>query len=270
MHITAQDHKARLEAAYSLLIEDKTTIGKFEKIRTLVKGINPHIDKTLTSASDAIKKVKTLQSGEIIDLAAIGLPEETEEQKKRKKALLLFLNYWKDLQSEVKRAKSMYESANADGKITTKEHIQTAGKLASTSKGPFGLITALAVGIVAVGGAFAYLNTQSVTITIKNQGCSSLDPTVKLPVSIPGVKLPTESIPNGGQSTATLPPLTVNVDGSTNGMIKFTMFGLSMNYELSGATLLFDSQSLVGKQTTINLGTTKEHELIIRCSSVSL
>lgn len=64
-----------------------------------------------------------------------------------------------------------------------------------------------------------------------------------------------------------LPPLTVAVDGSRRNLIVLSAFGLRMNYKLGGEgiDLVFNGESLLGKQTTIDLGAAKTHELVIHC-----
>lgn len=263
--------KEKIDAALQLLLEETTTFTKFEKIRILIKGINPQIDKTLSTCSDVVKKIKKIQKGEIIELSLGALPENTEEQKKRKKYLLLFLFSWKDLRGEVAKVQKLYQQQSSDGKMTAQEHLASASKLTATAKGPFGLITALAVVIVGTGAAFAYLNSTAVNITIKNQGCSPIIPVVKLPVSIPGIKLPTETIPSGGQAVASVPSFTVTVDGTKKGSVVISAFKFTMEYHLGGSNnLIFDGQSLVGKSTTIDLSSSKNHELIINCSGKRL
>ena len=109
--------REKFEAAYTLLTEGTTTFQKFEKIRTLIKGYNPKIDKTLSAISVEINKLKQLQKGEVIELTVAALPEHTEEQKKRKRILLLFLTHWKQLRSEVRRVTEILEAQRSDGKV---------------------------------------------------------------------------------------------------------------------------------------------------------
>ncbi len=261
--------KEKIDAALQLLLEETTTFAKFEKIRILIKGVNPQIDLALEKCSGGLKTLKRIQAGDIIELTAANLPEHTPEHKKRKKALLLFITSWKNLKSEVERVKKLYQEQNADGKVTSQEQLATAGKLMGTAKGPFGLITALAVAVVGVGGVLAFLNFSAVDITIKNRGCSPITPVVRLPVSIPGIKLPTETIPSGGQAEASVPPFTVTVDGTKKGSVVISALKFTMEYHLGGANndLIFDSQSLIGKSTTIDLSSSKNHELIVSCST---
>lgn len=266
MYLDPKTNKEKIDAALQLLLENTTTVAKFEKIRTLIKSINPNVDKHLESCSKAIKIIHRIQTGDVIELTATNLPEETKEQKKRKKALLFLISSWKNLKGEVARVEKLLKEQNAHGKVTSGDKLATFGKVAATSKGPFGLITAVAVVVVGVGAVLAYLNSASVNITIKNQGCAPLVPVVKLPVSIPGIKLPTETIPSGGQAIASVPPFTVNVDGTRNGVVVISAFKFTMEYDLRTYTnLIFDNQSLVGKNTTLNLGFSKTHELIISC-----
>ncbi|MBI2617520.1 hypothetical protein HYW55_05265 [Candidatus Gottesmanbacteria bacterium] len=258
-------NKEKLEAAYQLLLEPTTTFEKFEKIRTLLKGIDPTIDKTLTSCSNVIKKLKKLQKGEIIELAVEALPDNTEKEKKRKKYLLLFLSTWKDLRSEVKRVKELSQEGQTDGKATSQGQVMTLGKIFALAKGPLGVITISAVAIV---GVIQILESSAVSIMIKNRGCTSLMPISEISLPpIPGIKLPNESIPDGGDAEAKIPPLEVTIDGTKRGFVKLSALGLSMDYNLPGTNVdfLFNKQSLIGKRTTISLSQSKEHELVVRC-----
>ena len=103
---------------------------------------------------------------------------------------------------------------------------------------------------------------------IKNDGCAPITPVINYKVSIPGLSLPTETIGDGGQGEAKMPPLSVMVDGSQRNLIILSTLGLTMNYELGGEgiDLIFDGEPLVGRQTRIDLGDAKTHELIIHCS----
>ena len=246
-------------------MEDSTTFEKFERVRTLIQGINPAIDKALTSCSTAIGKLKKLQEGEVIELTLEALPEETDKEKRRKKAILLLLSSWRNLRSEVKRVMALYGSGKADGKMTAQEHAGTLAKIFAFAKGPFGLVT---VAAALIAGVLILLNSMSVTIVIKNRGCKALVPFVRLPFPIPGIELPTANIPDGGQGVARVSPLTVDVDGTRGGLVVISALRFSMEYQLeTGAKdVVFNGQSLLGKKTTINLGDSKEHELIVLCS----
>lgn len=140
---------------------------------------------------------------------------------------------------------------------------------------PGGLsMTSLVAGIfilLAVGAAAAavLIPFPAATITIKNKGCDTIKPPVWFfPVNLPAVSLPTHSIPDGGEGVVKLPPITFSVDNTQKGKIVLKAFGLELGFELQdeGITLQFDGQSIMTRQSTIDLGKSKEHELIVRCS----
>ncbi|MBI2594584.1 hypothetical protein HYW39_02700 [Candidatus Curtissbacteria bacterium] len=133
--------KQKIEAAYSLLSAESTTVEKFDSASKLLAGINPKIDKKLQVCAEALLIIANIQRGEIIDLSARNLPEKTEEQKKRKRAILAFIKTFKELKGEVERVKK--ELQNLNQSTTT-----SLGRIAALAKGPFGLITALALVIV--------------------------------------------------------------------------------------------------------------------------
>lgn len=264
MRIDPKVQKEKLEAAYALVTEQTTTFEKFEKIRILLKGIHPRIDKHLGSVSKAFHHLKKVHKGEIIELTLEHLPEDTKEQKKRKKALLLFLSFWKDLKGEVTRIKGLYDAAGEDGHIDLKEHASIGAKVLGFAKGPFALITGAAVVIV---GGLALMEYVSVSIVIRNQGCDMVK-TVSVQVPpIPGLRVPTGDIYDGGEAVATLPPLAVSVEGFNTGSVVLSMLGLRMEYQLQdpGMDLIFDGKSLLGRQTIVNLGSAKTHELRVTC-----
>src|SRR3989344_226148 len=101
----SQDFQKRFQEAYKLLTEETTNQEKFESVRVLVKGFNPKIDNALVKVSKALSDIEKLQQGEYVELGVENLPENTEEEKKRKKAMLAFIRYWKELTSEVERVK---------------------------------------------------------------------------------------------------------------------------------------------------------------------
>lgn len=132
--------KSKVFAAEKLLNAQTTTFDKFRSIQELLKDVHPDLDASLTKVRVYIDKIEKIQKGQIIELSAEHLPEETEEQKKRKKLLLFLIRSWKDLQSEVKRVE--HEAEVGQGQRATI-------KILSAVKGPFGLITLAAVLVVA-------------------------------------------------------------------------------------------------------------------------
>lgn len=257
--------KEKIDAAVILLTEPTTTYAKFEKIRSLIKGINPRLDKSLETASGALKQLRHLHTGEIIELITENIPANTEEEKKRKKYLLLFITSWKSLKSEVIRIQGLYKTGGKDGKWSVQSQASVLGKLIFFAKGPLGIITLLALGIM---GASLILNSIMVTVTVRNSGCPPVGPISGLPFPIPGIKLPNESITSGQEGVLQLPPLTFSVYASSNGSISLSVLNTNRSFDFGNyKDLIFDGKSLVGKQTIVNLGNAKNHNLIIKCSS---
>ncbi|MBI3385464.1 hypothetical protein HY031_00045 [Candidatus Gottesmanbacteria bacterium] len=142
-----RETKSKILAAEKLLSGETTTFDKFRSAQALLKNIHPELDNALGKVSTALNKLEKIQKGQFIELTADGLPEETEEQRKRKKLLLFLVRSWRDLQSEVKRIEHEIESSN----LHTPEGQESAlVKILSAVKGPFGIITIAA--IVVVGG----------------------------------------------------------------------------------------------------------------------
>lgn len=138
----------RITAASKLLFDESTTQEKFEAICKLLKGINPGLDKKLDVCQKAISAVEKVQKGDLIELSAEVLPENTKEEKKRKRALLDFIRLWKGLQSEVERIKSELEPLQKKD-ASSQEKISSASRIIGAAKGAFGFITIAAIIIVA-------------------------------------------------------------------------------------------------------------------------
>lgn len=147
------DSKRRFLAARKLL-DDSADIEKFESVRELIKGLNPKVDRLLDNCSEAISKIEKLQKGEVLELSADSLPDRTDEEKKRKKAIILFISRWKELGAEVNRVRSELESIDEKGTDGT---ASSFAKIAAFAKGPFGIITILAI---LIAGALIYVDGQ--------------------------------------------------------------------------------------------------------------
>lgn len=264
------DGEKRLKAAVSLLMMDDVSVDTLKDIQSLIKGYNKKIDSILHELTEHINTLKSIHNEDTLSLsekAAKDLPEDTKERKKRKKFLLLFITSWKDLRNEVKRAIKTLESeqANDQGSNTVAAARKT-GSLIAKAKGPLGVVTLIATGIAA---ATIALNNISREIVIKNNGCQPLVPSVRLPIEIPGLTLPTEPINNGDQAVAKIPPLTFKVDNSAGNTIMLTALNFTMGFSLGsgGTDVTWNGTSLLGKTTTIDLGKQSSHTLIISCAS---
>ncbi|OGY17913.1 MAG: hypothetical protein A2784_01800 [Candidatus Chisholmbacteria bacterium RIFCSPHIGHO2_01_FULL_48_12] len=248
------DTRKRLLAADKLLRGETTTRQKFESARILIKGINPKVDRAVDEVHKVLRRLEQIQDQKLIELTADNLPENTDKQKKRKRALLLLLKWWKELKSEVKRVKHELEAESPN--------IAKGGRIVGLAKGPLGIITGAAV-IIAAG--LVALNSVAVTVVIQNQGCATVVPQTSVRIALPGLSLPSEPIPAGGQSTATLPPLKFEVDGR-GPILRLIAYGMTIRFDYPADTqILFNGTNLIGKNTQIDLGIQKQHKLELRC-----
>ncbi len=251
--------KKKILAANALLAQETTTREKFGSICTLTKGIHPTIDKTLIRAEEQLCKVEKYIKGEVIQLSLEHLPEDTEEQKKRKKALLFFLNTWNQLKGEIKRVEKELDASHKEHTASQKQSHWT--KIFQFAKGPFGVVTIVAIGILLV------LQSTSVSVVIKNNGCETIPAPAFLPIPLPGFSLPKNPIPNNGSAIATVPPLTVTVNGMQPGTLTVHMLGITLPYQVPGniRDITLNDTSLIGKETKVTLSERKQHILTFNC-----
>ena len=249
----------RLAAAQMLLLEPSTTREKFSSVRTLIHGIHPSIDSSLSRIDQHLSTWEKVASGDVISLSAEHLPENTEEEKKRKKWLLLFINSWRQLGSEVERVRA--EMAAAEKAETPGNNASHWGRVFRYAKGPLGLVTVLAVGV-------ALMHQTAVTITVQNKGCGTMYPSGSIPISIPGLSLPKDPIPSGGSAQVVIPGLTVSVDGTQRGVVSLGVLNYSLSFQLplNVKDVTMDGASLLGKKTEVKLSEKDQHVLSLVCS----
>lgn len=256
-----RSYRTQLQAAYELLTEDTASLEKLEKLKTLLSGINPSLDKKLDRVFGTYGHLKAAWKGDVIHLSAHGLAETTPEDKRRKKLLLLFIGSWGSLKSEVKRVQGYYSQSSADpiGKTAA----ASTAKTLFFAKGPFGLITGLAVLVVGAGLLLPKIITD---ISIENRGCPPMTVPTELPINIPGLHLPSSPIVAGTPGIASLPgiPLTVTADSSR---LTARALGQSGTYYLPSGTVdvSFDGTSLLNRTTDLRLGSSPKHTLVISC-----
>ncbi len=259
-----QVQSERIKIAWGLLCEPSTSLEKVQKISELLKGFDPKVDKQLAAVSSAATKIDQIKKGAIIDLSLEKLPDKTEKQKKRKKMILLFLSRWRDLNSEVQRLNSLATAQSIKSASSLKDtKVIKAGQILTTLKGPLGLITIAAAGIVAVNNL---LINKSVDVTVVNQGCRPIRPLVEAKINLPGLKLPSSPINSGSQDTARLPALNLTITSSGSN-INLTALGLSRSYSLPGEIkdIVYDGRSLIGNTTNIDLSSSKQHKVVVVC-----
>ena len=244
-----QDVLERLSAAQAICSDTSLTPQKFSHLQKLLKGVSPTLDTALSRVVGEWNKLERVQKGEVVSLIAHELPEHTEDEKKRKKAFLFFLSAWKDLQKEVVRVRGELSHQGVRG----------WGNILGAVKGPLGIITVLAVGWV-------LLEATSVEIAVKNNGCDTMYPTSYAHIPLPGISLPKESISNGEAGMVRLPPLNLNVDGTTKGTITLSAFHFNYAFDVpSKVTITFDGETLNKVKTSLHLGSQKHHDLIVSC-----
>lgn len=246
----------RLLAAHTLLESDTVDASAFQSLTSLLHGIHPRIDKTLTTMGHTATHIDMLQKGYVISLTAQSIPAHTPQEKKRKKYLLLFLKYWRDLKSEVARVeKELSEAGTSHGNSNL-----AWANLFATAKGPLGIITVIAAGIV-------MLKVSEVSVTIKNIGCRNIDPSGDFSVNVPGLSLPTAPIADGEESVAKLPPISITVDATNDQAITVLLYGVTRSFILGSShfDILYDGQLLNGKLTSVQLASAKSHTVEIRC-----
>jgi hypothetical protein len=251
----ARDFKDKFSAAEQLLSQTTTTREKIASLTSLLTGAHPKLDNVLKPLQKQLANLGSIAQGDVIQLSADNLPEHTEEDKKRKRALLLFIKTWKDVQTEFARVKTEFEKAEAQGG----QDANMWGRIFGAVKGPLAIATVIAVGAAA-------LHTTAVTVSIENDGCGTIQAASSVPISLPGLSLPNEPINAGESSVATLPPLPLSVDGTSGNSLSLKAAGLSLSIELSGVKdVTFDGESLLNKSTELSLGSAKEHTLMISC-----
>ena len=144
------DSQKKLKAAYKLLLTEQLSLHTFDHVRELVKDINPDLDDALAKASKTAKKAQKLVKEKYFSLAVEHLPEKTKEEKDRKKALLLLLRYRNKLRSEIKRVETELNNTNLDQSQVSGQ-ATSISRIAARAKGPLGVVTGVAVVIVAGG-----------------------------------------------------------------------------------------------------------------------
>ena len=157
--INPKDIRQKFEAVQKFLETDSTTRDKFNSAKTLIAGVNPRIDSLLNTLSSQMSQMEKLQKGEVIELTAENWPENTVEEKKRKRRILLFIKTWKNLKGEVARVQK--ELNAKQGGETRQSSVDRFVKIASTAKGPFGIVT---VAAVVIAGAMLLFGSQNKSV----------------------------------------------------------------------------------------------------------
>lgn len=298
--MSSSDYQNRLLAVAEIFNQDLPVRRKLDALKTGIRNINPVLDEKLDhcchawdhlnklregkitevvvesmpegseeekkrkqKARQLLRFYKNLESGNFRDITADLLPEETEEEKERKRKFLLFVQFWRDLESEVARLRSEINQLS-QAKNNPTNQVGVVSRIVGLAKGPFGLITLLAFGVVLFSNFF---NSVSREVVVINQGCATIYPQTQMDINLPGFRLPKEAIPNGGRSTIVLPPLDLAVDYTNSQKGKISGYGLSFTIEALGVGVepILNGQNLLGKITRVRLSERETHELVLRC-----
>ena len=146
--------REKIDAALKILEEESTSLEKAKSAIKLLSGANHMIDKYLERVEKVLGTLEAMSDGDVVELSAEGLPESTDKEKKRKKALILFIKTWKDLKSEVQRVRAEFDKSQNQ---SSKGQAQSTARLMIGAKGAFGLVTVAAIVIV---GGFSYFNSK--------------------------------------------------------------------------------------------------------------
>lgn len=254
MQFDPKELKRRTEAAMVILNEGSTTLEKVRSVAGLLKGVNKKLDTILLTCETQCAHIELATQGAVVELALESMPEDTEEQKKRKKTLLIFIKSWGELKSEVSRLQTELDMGHS---VSDPSFF---AKALSAAKGPFAIITLLALGVVA-------LSQVGADIVVANDGCPTLVAS-GVSVSIPGLRLPSTPITAGGAETVTIPALTLTIDGRTPQVLIISSLLFTFDFTLSSAVtdVTFDGASLLGTVTELNLGREESHTLTVKCS----
>ncbi len=144
--------------------------------------------------------------------------------------------------------------------------LETAAKMLPGG-GSASTLAALIAAAIALGVAAAYLSQKAVTVVIRNSGCATINPVIYLPANIPGLSLPKDPIPSGGQGVAKLPPVSFTIDNSVANTVKLGALGINLTFKLesAGIDILFDGTSLLGRATKVSLAPNSKHTLTAHC-----
>jgi len=253
-----REAKKRLLAAQQLLLEPSNSFEKFSAVRKLVFGIHPRIDEILHLCDAQLGALEKVISGDFLTLSMEHIPETTEEEKRHKKMLLVFWKFWDQLKGEITRVQAELDQANSSQDTTGKS--SHWARVFNFAKGPFGIVTIAAVGLVIAAQA------TSVKVTIKNQGCATMVPSSSLPFSLPGLSFPKDPIVNGSEGVATVPALTFTIDGTQPGQLVAKALKLGITIKLGAIDdITLDGDSILGKMTVVRMGDKKTHDLVFIC-----
>ena len=141
------------------------------------------------------------------------------------------------------------------------------------SAGALGTIALAGATVVVVAAGMIAMNASSARVTLRNEGCdpiplmSGVIPGLDWVLGAVGVSLPSMPIPDGGEETITLPPVSLEIDCSAGQTCEIEVLGRSVPIPLGHRVqrLDLDGEPLLGHAKRLRLTPRSEHELIVGC-----
>lgn len=175
--------RQKVEAFGKVLSGESTTFDKLESALALLKGASPNIDKKLDKVLFHLSNLRNIQEGDIVELTLANLPERNEKEKKRKKAILFLLRSIREFRSEIEKVQKELSRSERGEQTST----QTLSNTFAFAKGPFGIITLVAVGVIV---AALFLNRGKSEKSISDSASSTPSPAVATPSPVSATPSP--------------------------------------------------------------------------------
>lgn len=147
---------------------------------------------------------------------------------------------------------------------------QLVSVIASLPAGGIGAPVLIAGALVAAAVAAVaaiVLNSISVTLTIQNVNCERITVMGLVPISIPGMELPS-FVQTNAIEQAQLPPVTLNTLFISPNGVQAKIFGAPLTFGLPSrvSSATFDGENLMQGAHVFNLASQPNHTLVIRCN----
>ncbi|MBI4770003.1 MAG: hypothetical protein HY784_06205 [Chloroflexi bacterium] len=159
----------------------------------------------------------------------------------------------KVLQWEVEKAIALLPAGGALGALLGTLSLLLVG----------GLIVLAAI----AGAAAVFLNATAVEIVIENHGCNPITFPANLP--IPGLNLPGEPLLAGEAASARAPGIALDLSIGPDGSVDLALpagLQVPITGRSSFASVNFDGEELVGRDTHVDLRSRQHHLLVLSCN----
>ena len=256
----AKKANAKLLALEALFDGDINAIQKLKAAARLAKGINSTLDKSLDQLFELEMKIQEIKKGKLGSIVADKLPEENEKQKKYKKLVVLYFSRRKQLKAETDRVRKELTKDYPKLQNQSAQQTMRASRIMRAAKGPLGLVTLVAAGLV-------WLQMSSAQVTIVNQGCNTIQPSSYSNIRLPGISLPQAPIVDGGQGEVKIPALRFKLTVDANRLVRVSAYGIKFDFALGNKDidLIFNGESLLDGATELKLKSGSQNTLVVVC-----